>query len=251
MNRPRLAITGLTGCSGCQLTLLNSESDLPLLMERFAFAAFPLAGIPLQPDGRYDVALVEGCCSTPHEEKLLRELRRRSLLLIALGSCAAWGGVPASCNPTPRSRLQGLVHGGAGQRGAEYLPRPVGRVVKVDATLPGCPPEPVELLRFLGDIQRGVPPLATTAPVCSECRMLENRCLLSEGGVLCLGPVTLGGCGARCPARGVACEGCRGPAPEANLAELDRLCRDHRFDRQTVEAALRRFCGEWDDERRA
>jgi len=100
MSRPRLAIAGLTACSGCQLSLLNCEAELPLLLERIEFQFFPLACSPVRIEGCYDAALVEGCCSTAHEAELLRELRDRSRLLIALGTCAAWGGVATLRNDT-------------------------------------------------------------------------------------------------------------------------------------------------------
>ncbi len=43
MKRLRLAIVGLTACSGCQLSLLNCEDELPGLLEQFEFQFFPMA----------------------------------------------------------------------------------------------------------------------------------------------------------------------------------------------------------------
>ena len=113
MKRLRLAIVGLTACSGCQLSLLNCEDELPELMEQFEFQFFPMACSPALLADEYEVALVEGCVSMPHEVELLQELRMRSKRLIALGTCAVWGGVAAlrngedreshdSCSSNPR-----------------------------------------------------------------------------------------------------------------------------------------------------
>ena len=111
MRKLRLAIAGLTACSGCQLSLLNCEKELPGLLEQFEFQFFPLASSPALLTGEYDAALVEGCVSMPHEISLLQELRRRSRHLIALGTCAAWGGVAALRNGEERELLRQLVYG--------------------------------------------------------------------------------------------------------------------------------------------
>lgn len=250
MSRPRLAIAGLTACSGCQLSLLNCEAELPLLLERIEFQFFPLACSPVRIEGCYDAALVEGCCSTAHEAELLRELRDRSRLLIALGTCAAWGGVATLRNDTPRKELRRQVYG-QHPLPDDDVPRPLSAIVEVDAVVTGCPPEKHELLALLGDLLRGNLPVRGTAPVCTDCRMRENLCLLQERGMLCLGPLTLGGCAARCPSRGVPCEGCRGPAPEANVAEALELYCQKGFDAMTVTGRLRRFYPEWNNDQRA
>lgn len=54
-------------------------------------------------------------------------------------------------------------------------------------------------------------------PVCSECPLPPDECLLKKG-VLCLGMITQSGCNAECVAEGGECWGCRGP-----LARMDVL----------------------------
>jgi coenzyme F420-reducing hydrogenase gamma subunit len=124
-------------------------------------------------------------------------------------------------------------------------PQPLRSILPVDAVITGCPPEKEELLRLLAGLIRGALPVEIDYPVCTECRMRENLCLLTERDALCLGPLTLGGCGARCPSMSVPCEGCRGPVPEANLKEALDLYAQKGFDRQTVLGRLRRFSPEW------
>ena len=245
MKRLRLAIAGLTACSGCQLSLLNFEAELPQLLEKFEFHFFPMACSPAMLEGNYDAALVEGCLSMPHERELLLALRRQSRCLIALGTCAAWGGVAALKNGSDRETLRQQVYGLSPVALESRAPLPLHAAVKIDAAITGCPPEKDELIRMLAGLLRGVLPIAIDYPVCADCRMRENLCLLSERGKLCLGPLTLGGCGARCPSLSVPCEGCRGPAPEANLDEALEICREKGHNRQTVIDRLRRFNPEW------
>ncbi|MDD2542175.1 MAG: NADH:ubiquinone oxidoreductase [Desulfuromonadaceae bacterium] len=245
MRRLRLAIAGLTACSGCQLSLLNCEDELPELFEKFEFHFFPMACSPALLTGQYDAALVEGCLSMPHENELLQELRRRSVYLIALGTCAICGGVAALRNGEERELLRQQVYGQHLVAGETFDPMPLQNVVQVDAAVSGCPPEKQELLRMLAGLVRGVLPVNIDYPVCTECRMKENLCLLMERNALCLGPVILGGCGARCPSLAVPCEGCRGALAEANLAEALEIYAQKGFDRQIVLERLRRFSPEW------
>lgn len=245
MKKLRLAITGLTACSGCQLTLLNCEAELPQLLEKFEFHYFPLACSPAVLKGRYDAALVEGCLSMPHERQLLLALRRQSQLLIAVGSCAVWGGVAALKNGTDRELLRRQVYGQSRTAAGTFSPQPLQSLVTVDAVINGCPPEKKELIGLMSGLLHGSLPVPNDQPVCSDCRMKENLCLLTERGQLCLGPLTLGGCEARCPSQGVPCEGCRGPVPEANLGEALELFLQKGYGREIVIERLRKFYPEW------
>ena len=245
MRKLRVAIAGLTACSGCQLSLLNCEDELSGLLGLFEFSFFPMACSSAELSGNYDAALVEGCLSMPHERALLLELRERSRYLIAVGTCAVWGGVAALRNGEDRARLRRQVYGESAVAGETTEPVPLGRIVTVDAVITGCPPEKEELLTHLTGLAWGALPAAVDYPVCTECKMRENLCLLTERDELCLGPLTFGGCRARCPSLSVACEGCRGPVPEANLKEALQLFAQKGFDRKDVIERLRRFCPEW------
>jgi sulfhydrogenase subunit delta len=94
----------------------------------------------------------------------------------------------------------------------------------VDLAIPGCPIEKDEFLRAVSCLLNGDTPERTGYPVCAECRRAENECLLAQG-VPCAGPVTAGGCHARCPGFRVACIGCRGPADDANYDGLREVFR--------------------------
>lgn len=113
------------------------------------------------------------------------------------------------------------------------------QVIDVDYYLPGCPPTPKLVAAAVQALLRGdLPPrgsvLAGTRALCHECSLNEtkpeklllkeikrvhtvqvdpSKCLLAQG-ILCLGPVTRGGCEALCVKGNMPCTGCFGPTDE-------------------------------------
>jgi sulfhydrogenase subunit delta len=245
--KPKLAIAGLTACSGCQLTLLNCEQELPEIAGSFELAYFPMAQSGSEPQELYDVAIVEGAVSTPGDLATLFRLRNASRLLVAFGTCALHGGVAAMNNrSSQRSDLLREVYGADGRGFESFPPAPFRNFVTVDFAITGCPPEKSDLLALLGALLAGTLPPVPCYPVCTECRSRENLCLLLERNELCLGPIIQGGCNARCPANGIPCEGCRGPVAEANVAQELELLLERGFDRKEIERRMSRFTPEWD-----
>ncbi|WP_224962414.1 NADH-quinone oxidoreductase subunit B family protein [Geomonas subterranea] len=242
----KVAITGLTACSGCQLTLLNCEEELPELLAHCEIIYFPLAESGNVLDAQFDAAIVEGAVSTPKDLELLFKLRNASKLLVAYGTCALFGGVAAMNNGiSTREELLRVVFGQGGEIPESFPPAPLVNFVSVDATITGCPPEKQEILELMAALAAGALPPTRAYPVCTECRSRENLCLLLEKRELCLGPVVQGGCNARCPATGIVCEGCRGPVREANVAQELELLLERGFGREEIERRMRRFKPEW------
>ena len=63
----------------------------------------------------------------------------------------------------------------------------------------------------------------------------KTICVLVDKGIPCLGPATVAGCGALCPAYGRGCYGCFGPAREMNFNSLSEITQ--RLERYPGEAA--------------
>jgi len=250
MNRPVIAIAGLTACSGCQLTFFNCETELPELAEHFDVVYFPMGITERSITGPFDVAFVEGAVSTPGDLELLLKLRSASRVLVGFGTCALWGGIAAMNNHDERKGLLESVYGRAAETMESFNPQPFRHFVKVDFAITGCPPEKSELLSALAALRRGNFPVFPRYPVCTECRNRENRCLLIEDNAICLGPLIQAGCNARCPAAGIICEGCRGPVAEANVAAEVELLLEKGFTREEIERRMRRFYPEWNYEQR-
>jgi len=244
MPKPRIGVFGLTGCAGDQLMLLNAEDELLELASLVDVRDFLLASSANDRHGELDVALVEGAVLSRRDEEDLKRIRNRSRFLVALGTCALWGGVPAMGSEEHHAQRLARVYGQQAD-GYDSLPaRALHEVVKVDAGLPGCPVEKRELLALIAHLLNENPPLLAGCPVCAECRLAENNCLMvGKSGVACCGPITMAGCGARCPALGVPCIGCRGPVEDANFAAALAIFEQAGLPRETALAKLRIFSG--------
>jgi sulfhydrogenase subunit delta len=235
-----LAWTRFTSCSGCQLMLLNCESSLAKLSEILTIRDFPLATSTEGKDEKIDVGLVEGSITTPAELESLLAFRRKVHLLVAVGACALTGGVNSLVRGERRQAMT-KVYSGQADEWNSFPPQAIDHFVQVDGQIPGCPPEQSELLNSIGTLLHGGWPGHQVMPVCMECRINENPCLLERDRAPCLGPITLADCNARCPNLGVPCEGCRGVVAEANRDELCRLFLTAGLTDQEIRHRLERF----------
>jgi len=241
MNKPTVGIFGLTGCAGDQLVILNCEDRLLDLVALIDIREFLMASSENDTACALDVALVEGAVVSQRDADRLRAIRQRAKTLVALGTCAVWGGVASMDRGADRRKLLEEVYGEAGLSYDSQPAQALHEVVKVDLNITGCPIEKDHFLAAIANLLNGDVPVYPGYPVCTECRMQENNCLLMERGELCCGPITAAGCKARCPDLRVPCVGCRGPVGDANPESLTAMLAERGFDRQMVAARLRTF----------
>lgn len=240
--KPRVGIFSLTGCAGDQLAILNAEPQLLALAERVEIAVFDMAVSRTEPQtGQLDLALVEGSVSTGRDRRELLAIRKRSKTLMALGTCAVWGGLPAMTRQVPMEALQKRVYGDEQAFPDALGAEPLSSHVEVDFSIPGCPIEVNELMDALGAILAGGQPRRIDYPVCAECRMREQICLVQSRREVCCGPVTVGGCNAQCIAFGRPCDGCRGPVDDPHYEATAQMFSRHGLSKADVVDALRRF----------
>ena len=244
MSKPTVGIFGLTGCAGDQLVILNCEDQLLDLVALIDIRDFLMASSDNQTQCPLDIALVEGCVVTNRDAERLRAIRERSKMLVALGTCAVWGGVAAMDRGADRAQLMDEVYGDAGQQYDAIPTQALRELVKVDLNITGCPIEKEHFLGAIASLLNGDPPVYPEYPVCTECRMRENNCLLTDRDLPCCGPLTAAGCDARCPNLRVACVGCRGPIGDANPTSLLSVMERKGVDRRQLVARLRTFAPE-------
>ena len=243
MGKPTVGIFGLTGCAGDQLVILNCEDQLLDVVGALDIRDFLMASSANDTQCELDLAFVEGAVLSKRDEETLRRIRERSRTLVALGTCAVWGGVAAMGGANGRAALLHEIYGPLGAGYDTQAPRALHEVVKVDMNVSGCPIEKEQILSAVAHVLNGNPPLFPEYPVCAECRMREHNCLLIERGSVCCGPLTVAGCNARCPELGIACVGCRGPAGDTNVESAMVMFAEKGIGPEQVAMKLRTFGG--------
>lgn len=239
--KPKIGIFGLSGCWGEQIVILNCEDELLTLLGAVEIVDFLGGSSVNDSEAALAIAFVEGSVAGAREEAALRRIRARAELLVACGTCACFGGVAAIDGGRTREDLARAVYGAAAADYEIAAHRPLADFVKVDVRIPGCPMEKHEFVQAVACLLNGdLPPVATT-PVCAECKMQEQDCLLISQHAACAGPVTSAGCGARCPGFNVPCIGCRGPAAETNIASMMEILVKSGFQEAEIGRRLRTF----------
>jgi coenzyme F420-reducing hydrogenase gamma subunit len=222
--KPRVAFFDFACCEGCQLTVIQLEEGLLDVVRHVDIVAFREAMTEKSDD--YDVAFVEGSITRPADIPRIEKIRGHAKVLVALGACATLGGVNCLKNRFPMEEAMEVVYGRDAKYFETFPARPVDAVVPVDYYIHGCPINPNEFLKVFHAILQGRPYPVPDRPVCVECRLKENVCLL-EKGLTCMGPVTRAGCEALCPSHGYYCFGCRGLVSEPNRDSEARLLQAH------------------------
>ena len=220
----KLAVWKLASCDGCQLQLLNLEDQFLELSEKMTFAYFP-EGFRNTIPGRYDISLVEGSITTPHDETRIHHIRRVSRVVVAMGACATSGGIQALRNFNDVRQWLGIVYPRPELLDTLKKSTPLSDHIQVDLELRGCPVSRSQVMKTLMAFSRGRKPQLPTHSLCMECKRRGYVCVTVADGIPCMGPVTQAGCGAICPAYGRGCYGCYGPCDTPNTAALRRLWR--------------------------
>ena len=217
--QPTLAVWKFASCDGCQLSLLDCEDELLAVASALQIANFLEASSSVI-KGPYDLSLVEGSITTPHDAERIHAIRRASKFLVTIGACATAGGIQALRNFKDVREFTSIVY--ARPEYIETLNKstPIADHVRVDFELRGCPINKRQLLEVVSAFLNGRKPNTPPHSVCVECKLRGTVCVMVAHGTPCLGPVTQAGCGAICPAYDRGCYGCFGPKETPNTKSL-------------------------------
>jgi len=216
----RIAIVGLTSCDGCSVSAIDMGMDFIAAVDHFDLGDFFLI-MDEKNKEPYDVTFIEGAPLTKENIKVLKQARKRTKVLVAFGACACQGVIPNIKNYIDKKKAVKYVYPKIHKKVFNPNIRPLKRFVKVDMELPGCPPDGRDIIAILNAVREGIEPKLLENPVCYECQLNGNECLLQKGEP-CLGPVIRGGCNAVCLNSKFFCKGCRGVLPGYNTKQLEK-----------------------------
>lgn len=238
--KPKLAVWKFASCDGCQLSLLDCEEELLEVFDAVNIAYFPEATRAVV-KGPYDISLIEGSITTPHDAERIHQVRRASRFLITIGACATAGGIQALRNFEDVRDFISTVY--ATPQYIETLSKStsIRDHVFVDVELRGCPINKNQLLEVISAYLNGRKPNIVPHSVCSECKRHGVLCVMVAKGVPCLGPVTHAGCGAICPQYGRGCYGCFGPKETPNPSSLSKRWKQIGVKEEDIVRAYRSF----------
>jgi len=240
LKKPKVAVFKFASCDGCQLSLLDAEDELLLVAGAVDIANFPEASRRVV-KGPYDIGLVEGSITTPHDVERVREIRKQCRVLIAIGACATAGGIQALRNWKDVKEFTRTVYASPEYISTLDRSMPVGSYVHVDFELRGCPINKGQLLEVLNASLNKRKPTIPTNSVCMECKLRGSVCVMVAQQIPCLGPATMAGCGAICPTFDRGCYGCFGPMENPNTSALAQQFEGLGLSRHDIMLAFRKF----------
>ncbi|MBI9048406.1 MAG: NADP oxidoreductase [Anaerolineaceae bacterium] len=167
MGKPTVASDWLAGCSGCHMSLLDIDERIIQVAELVDFRSTPITDFKEPDITGVTVGILEGGINNSYNEEVAIRMRERSKILIAMGDCAVFGGVPAMRNffsledtlrrayiETESTDAEGLIPSDP-ELCVPTRVRAVHEVVPVDIFLPGCPPEADAIFYVLSELAQG------------------------------------------------------------------------------------------------
>lgn len=238
--KPTLAVWKFASCDGCQLSLLDCEDELLEVAGEMEIAHFPEASRATV-RGPYDLSLVEGSITTPHDAERIQHIRQVSRYLVTIGACATAGGIQALRNFQDVDEFIAIVYATPQYIQTLRASTPISAHVPVDFELRGCPINKHQLIEVISAYLHRRKPTVSPHSVCIECKLRGTVCVMVAQGIPCLGPVTHAGCGAICPAYNRGCYGCFGPMETPNTISLSKRWQQLAVSEQDIQRTYRTF----------
>ena len=208
MSKPKVAFYWCASCGGCEETIVDLAEDILGVVEKVDIVLWPVAmdfkykDVQAMPDKSIVATFLNGAIRSTEQEEMARLLRRKSQFLIAYGSCAHLGGIPALANQFSREQILKFNYEDAPSVVNEQKTRPqlsfqdngrnphlpelhnvvrsLDQVVDVDFYIPGCPPTPNLTKAAVTALLSGnLPPkgsvLAPDTALCDECERKASK----------------------------------------------------------------------------
>ena len=166
--KPKFAMYWADACGGCEIAVLNIHEKILDVDANFEVVFWPVAmdakykDVEAMEDGSILLTLFNGAIHSAEHVHIAQLLRKKSKILVAFGSCACEGCIPALINLSSKTEFFDTVFSTITTEnpnnirpqtsvtvpeGVITIPemysvvRTLDQVVPVDYYMPGCPPE--------------------------------------------------------------------------------------------------------------
>jgi F420-non-reducing hydrogenase small subunit len=209
MAKLKLASYWASACGGCDTAILDTHEQILEIAAAADIVLWPIAtdfkyhDVESMQDRSIDITLFNGAIRNSENAHLAHLLRAKSKILVAFGSCAHMGGIPALANLFDRKEIFQCVYhdsdSAVNPEGIDPQPstqvpegeitipeffdtvRPLDHIVDVDYYMPGCPPTPKQIMNVVNAIVGGNLPAkgsvigASDKTQCDECPMKKHE----------------------------------------------------------------------------
>src|SRR5450759_3427056 len=170
MTKPKISSDWLAGCAGCHMSLLDIDERIIKRQELADLRSTPITDFKTPDEGGVDVGILEGGVNNTYNEEVAKRMRSHCKILVALGDCAVFGGVPAMRNfftieetlrrayiETESTDSSGMIPHDP-ELAVPTRVRALEEVVPVDIFVPGCPPDADVIYYVLSELAQGRKP---------------------------------------------------------------------------------------------
>ena len=173
MAKPKVASDWLAGCSGCHMSLLDMDERILDIIDLVDLRATPITDLKHPDKDGVDVGVLEGGINNSANLAVAKMMRERCKILVALGDCAVFGGVPAMRNFFDLDETVRYVYTQTASMDKDAIvpkdpelatPQRVqalSEVIKIDLFVPGCPPSADVIYHVLSELAQGRMPNLT------------------------------------------------------------------------------------------
>ena len=166
MTKVKVAMDWLAACAGCEMSMLDMDERLVQLLEKIELTSTPITDLKHPPKEGVTVGILSGTVNNTTNLDVVKEMRERCKILIAMGDCAVFGGIMTMRNffnmeealkrayIETESTVEGFIPNSE-ELSKPIKARPVNDVVKVDIHLPGCPPSANAIYYVLSELLEG------------------------------------------------------------------------------------------------
>jgi NAD-reducing hydrogenase small subunit len=172
MSKVKVAMDWLAACAGCEMSVLDMDERLVKLLDKIELTSTHITDLKHPPKEGVTVGILSGAVNNTTNLEVVKEMRERCKVLVALGDCAVFGGIMTMRNffdmkealkrayVETESTVDGIIPE------SEELAKPiktqaVNQVVPVDIYLPGCPPSADAIHYVLSELLEGRIPILT------------------------------------------------------------------------------------------